>query len=126
MNLPFTKARPRIAAIICIRWALWLPLVAFVLYGLMLARYSAAYAGGADSSGYMNNARLLDHGSLITPMRQVPGLSPDTVSAFAYVPLGFGFRRWLLLLAGGLPGAILLGAVRHASVWRYDFPEAPP
>jgi len=70
-----SSSRARIAAWHCIRWSLWLPLIAFALYGLMLARYSAAYAGGVDSSGYLNDARLLDHGNLIAPMRQVPGMN---------------------------------------------------
>ena len=119
MNLPFTHTWPRGAAFSRIRWALWLPLLAFTLYGLMLARYSAAYAGGADSSGYMNNARLLDHGSLITPMRQVPGLNPDTVSAFAYVPLGFtpkgDHRNMVPTYPMGLPLVIM--AVAHVVGW---------
>ena len=72
-----------------VRWAFWLPVLAFSLYGLMLAHYSAAFAAGADSSGYLNNARLLSHGNLVVPTRRVPGLNPETLSIFTYVPLGF-------------------------------------
>ena len=102
-----------------IRWRLWLPLIAFTLYGLMLVRYTAAYAGGADSSGYLNNARLLDHGSLISPMRQVPGLDPHTLTSFAYVPLGFIPRadgtHMVPTYPMGLPLAVL--AVAHIAGW---------
>jgi hypothetical protein len=70
-------------------WGLWLPLLAFAFYGLLLARYSGAYAGGSDSSGYLNNARLLGQGHLTTPMRQVPGLNPESLPQSTYVPLGF-------------------------------------
>jgi hypothetical protein len=102
-----------------IRWALWLPLLAFALYGLMLARYSAAYAGGSDSSGYMNNARLLDHANLVVPMRQVPGVDPQTLPPFTYVPLGFTPRADNVTMVPtypmGLP--LLLMAMAHVVGW---------
>jgi hypothetical protein len=96
-----------------------LPVLAFALYGLMLAHYSAAYAGGSDSSGYLNNARLLDHGSLVEPMRQVPGLNPATLSPYAYVPLGFAPRADLINMVPtypmGLP--LLFMVVAHVVGW---------
>jgi hypothetical protein len=101
------------------RWNLWLPLLAFALYGLMLARYSAVYAGGADSSGYLNNARLLEHGNLIAPMRQVSGADTQTVSPAAYVPLGFASRADHVSMVPtypmGLP--LLLMAMAHVVGW---------
>jgi hypothetical protein len=119
MNLPLPHPGPGSTALFRIRWALWLPLLAFALYGLMLLRYSAAYAAGADSSGYMNNARLLDHASLIAPMRQVPGLNPETLTSYAYVPLGFIPRADRVSMVPtypmGLP--LLLLAVAHVAGW---------
>jgi 4-amino-4-deoxy-L-arabinose transferase-like glycosyltransferase len=70
-------------------WEFWLPLFALVFYGMILARYSAAYAAGSDSSGYLNSARLLSHGHLTMPMRLVPGLNPESLPPLTYVPLGF-------------------------------------
>jgi len=112
-TLPLTATLSRI------RWALWLPLVAFLLYGWLLMHYSAAYAAGSDSSGYLNNARMLDHGSLTASMRQVEGLNPDTVSSFAYVPLGFIPKADRVSMVPtypmGLP--LLLLAVAHLVGW---------
>jgi hypothetical protein len=119
MNLPPAHPWPGSAALSRFRWAIWLPLLAFALYGLMLMRYSAAYAAGADSSGYMNNARLLDRGKLIAPMRQVPGVNPETITSFAYVPLGFIPRPDRISMVPtypmGLPLMIL--AVAHVAGW---------
>jgi len=119
MNLSLSHPWPGAAMLSRFRWAIWLPLLAFALYGLMLARYSAAYACGADSSGYMNNARLLDHASLIAPMRQVPGVDPQTLPSFTYVPLGFIPRADRVTMVPtypmGLP--LLLMAVAHVVGW---------
>ena len=89
MNLSFGHTRPGFAAISSVRWTSWVPVLAFSLYGLVLAHYSGAYAGGADSSGYLNNARLLSHGNLIVPTRCVPGLNPETLPGYTFIPLGF-------------------------------------
>ena len=67
----------------------WLPAAAFLLYAVLLAHYMGAYAGGSDSSGYLNNARLLSEGRIIAPMRLVPGLEPRTLPPYTHVPLGF-------------------------------------
>lgn len=89
MNPPFTlpvsppDSTPRVF------WEFWLPLIALAFYGLILARYSAAYASGSDSSGYLNSARLLGSGHLAMPMRRVPGLNPESLPPLTYVPLGF-------------------------------------
>lgn len=119
MNLPPVPTSRVVTAIFHIRWTLWLPLLGFVFYGLMLAHYSGAYAGGADSSGYMNDARLLDNGDLIAPMRQVPGVDPRTVPSFTYVPLGFTPRSDRVTMAPtypmGLP--LMLVAVAHVVGW---------
>ena len=89
MNLSFSRPLPDGALIARVRWAFWLPVLAFSLYGLMVVRYSAACAAGSDSSGYLNNARLLGHGTLVIPMRQLPGLDPKTLPSYTSVPLGF-------------------------------------
>jgi len=68
---------------------LWIPLLAFAAYALLLAWYTGACAGGSDSSGYLNNARLLGSGRIVTPTRQIEGLDPASLPSYAYVPLGF-------------------------------------
>ncbi len=54
-----------------------------LIWGLM-----GAFAGGADSSGYANNAKLMLSGRLVAEQRQLPG-SHATLPAYTYVPLGF-------------------------------------
>jgi hypothetical protein len=56
---------------------------------LLLAHYMGAYAGGSDSSGYLNNARLLSEGRLLASRRLLPELAPDSLLPYTYVPLGF-------------------------------------
>lgn len=70
-------------------WGRLLPLLGFLLYGLFLAFHVGAYAGGSDSSGYLNNARLLAAGRWTAAARLVPGLAPETLPPYTYVPLGF-------------------------------------
>jgi len=72
-----------------LRPAVWLPLLGLLLYAAVLARYSGACAGGSDSSGYLNNARLLSHARLTMPMRRIPGLDPASLPSYTHVPLGF-------------------------------------
>lgn len=66
-----------------------LPALGFLLYALLLARHMGAYAGGSDSSGYLNNARLLAHGRVAIPQRLMPGLLPAALPSYTLVPLGF-------------------------------------
>ena len=119
MNLSPSHPWPGAATLSRFRWAIWLPLIALALYGLMLARYSTPYAGGADSSGYLNNARLLDRGSLIAPMRRVSGLDPAALPSNVYVPLGFSPRADSVNMVPtypmGLP--LLFMAVAHVVGW---------
>jgi 4-amino-4-deoxy-L-arabinose transferase-like glycosyltransferase len=64
-------------------------LVGLAAYSIWLARQSTAVAGGSDSSGYLNSARLLASGHLRTPLR-VPELGPASVLTGAFFqPLGF-------------------------------------
>jgi hypothetical protein len=67
----------------------WLAVLALVFYGLILAFHVGAVAGGSDSSGYMNHARLLASDRLHVPPRIIPGLPQSEAPPFLYVPLGF-------------------------------------
>jgi hypothetical protein len=119
MNLSFPRTLPGSAAISRIRGEFWLPALAFCLYGLILVHYSAPYAAGSDSSGYLNSARLLSQGNLSVPMRQVPGLNPETLSIYTYCPLGFNPRPDYATLVPsysiGLP--LLLAFVAQGVGW---------
>jgi hypothetical protein len=82
------------------------------LYAAFLGRYIGAVAGGSDSSGYLNHARLLAAGRNYAPPRAIPGLPAPTAPEFLYAPLGFkpiGGRRDRLVptYPTGLPLLIL-------------------
>jgi hypothetical protein len=64
-------------------------LLLLALYAVLLATHVGAVAGGSDSSGYMNHARLLATEHLHVPPRTIPGLPQSSAPPFLYVPLGF-------------------------------------
>jgi hypothetical protein len=61
---------------------------ALLAYATLLAHYVNAVAGGSDSSGYLNHARILATGRVHIPAREIPGLPADKFSNFLYSPLG--------------------------------------
>ncbi|HEX2310557.1 MAG TPA: hypothetical protein VHH91_07560, partial [Vicinamibacterales bacterium] len=86
--------RSEAAALIARRAAAlrWKPLgicLAAGAYVVLLWSHMGATAGQSDSSGYMNNARLIASGRVTAPMRDVPGVLHNLLPARAYVPLGF-------------------------------------
>jgi hypothetical protein len=64
-------------------------LLALAFYGLFLARNVGAVAAGSDSSGYLNQARLLASGRIHAEARALPGLPLADAPPFLYTPLGF-------------------------------------
>ncbi|QYM77560.1 glycosyltransferase family 39 protein [Horticoccus luteus] len=62
-------------------------LVALAAYGAFMFPRLGAVAGGSDSSGYLNNARLLAQRRVTVPARPVAGAEPLSVGARE--PLGF-------------------------------------
>ncbi len=66
-----------------------LAVLGLALYAVLLARNEGAVAGGSDSSGYMNQARLLAAGSVHVQPRTIPGLPFAEMPPYFYVPLGF-------------------------------------
>lgn len=70
------------------RWLVGLGLMALVTLSVFLFQRATAIAGGSDSSGYLNSARLLASGQLSTPHR-LPAELDTGFSPFHFVPLGF-------------------------------------
>lgn len=64
-------------------------LLGLILYAAVLLGHVGATAGGSDSSGYLNHARLLAAGRLHLPERTLPGLAAEHTPPYLYVPLGF-------------------------------------
>ncbi|MBL9201330.1 MAG: glycosyltransferase family 39 protein [Opitutaceae bacterium] len=72
--------------------ALWLAVagLALALYGAFLARNFSSVAGGADSSGYLNSARLLAAGRFAAEPRVPPEFGPpEKVVRQQFQPHGF-------------------------------------
>ncbi len=61
---------------------------AVVAAAAAVGRFSGAAAGGADSSGYLNSARLLARGRLLENVRAIPGLPAAAYPPAVFVPLG--------------------------------------
>jgi hypothetical protein len=74
-----------------VRHAGWraLLILACVVYLALLAWRIGACAGGSDSSGYLNQAKLLRAGTIHTATRALPELPAHMLGAYAYIPLGF-------------------------------------
>jgi hypothetical protein len=87
MDFPHAQTPP--ASPVRARAATGLAILALALYTVLLARNEGAVAGGSDSSGYMNQARLLAAGSVHVQPRTVAGLPAAKMPPYFYVPLGF-------------------------------------
>ena len=72
------------------RLLLWIGCVALAWYAGLLAWNSSSVAGGADSSGYLNSARLLATGKLTTELRTPPEFGPqEKLRRLQFQPHGF-------------------------------------
>jgi hypothetical protein len=94
-------------------------ILGFVAYGLFLARYMGAYGGGSDSSGYLNNARLLAHATTHMPQRVLPNVDGEKIDPYVFVPLGFRpmpAKRMAPTYPIGLPLAI--AATAQVTGWK--------
>ena len=97
------EARIAGAASDCLPWLL------LIGYAVFLLPFVDAIAAGADSSGYLNSARLLMDGRLTLPPREIPGI---TAAVQLLAPLGFHANLKGLITPGypvGLP-LMLAGA----------------
>lgn len=72
------------------RWFVWLGLLALAAYAVFLARNTTVAAGGSDSSGYLNSARLLASGRLQSELRVPPEFGAgETLNRAHFTPNGF-------------------------------------
>jgi hypothetical protein len=101
------------------RWPALVFVVGLVVYGVFLANFEGAYAGGSDSSGYLECARLLSAGHVRTRFREIPGLPAATVPEYTYVPLGFkpsnSKQEMVPTYPIGLP--LIIAAIASVSGW---------
>jgi len=59
------------------------------LFAAFILRWGGSIAGGADTSGYLNSARLILEGKTMEEARQVPGLEPAVLTTWERTPLGY-------------------------------------
>jgi hypothetical protein len=74
---------PRLSPIVCLLAALF-----FAAYLGFVAWYTSPHAGGGDSSGYLNSAKLLTEGKIDTELR-VPSWAQGASPKHLFMPLGF-------------------------------------
>lgn len=85
-----SNPNPPAATVRAPRWVQWLGVLALAGYAFFLARHSAIVAGGSDSSGYLNSARLLARGQLFTDLRAPAEFGArGTVNPMHFLPQGF-------------------------------------
>jgi hypothetical protein len=68
-----------------------LPWLILIGYAFVAAQEVSTAAGGADSAGYLNTARLFSEGKLTMPLRTVPGVSAQEFGSEIYMPMPFRF-----------------------------------
>ncbi|HYP15727.1 MAG TPA: hypothetical protein VEQ65_00840, partial [Opitutus sp.] len=83
------------------RWGMAIALIVLFAYGAFIAVHCAAVAGGSDSSGYLNSAKLLASGRLTADARPIPELHAQ--STFDITPLGFTREPGSLVLRPTYP-----------------------
>src|SRR5215472_6774323 len=96
------------------RTLLLLGAVLLAAYGVFLVRHSAFAVGGSDSSGYLNTAVRMRHGTLVARPRSLDRLGLPDPQAVACIPLGFvtGPRPGTMapLYPAGFPAHVLIAA----------------
>jgi len=65
-----------------------LAVAAILACSTVIAHFVGNSAGGADTSGYLNSARLLRQGRFGEPLRTVAGIAPSSYPRDTFVPLG--------------------------------------
>jgi len=99
--------------------ALWLVIAALTAYAVLIAYHINACAGGSDSSGYMNHAKLLAEGRLHATERIIPGVNYRISHSYLYTPLGLKpashFEGLVPTYPPGL--ALMLMAISPLSGW---------
>lgn len=89
--------------------------IALAAYAWMLFRYASYSVGGSDSSGYMNEARLMTRGRMHVPVAPLRTLHLRRDWAHVFVPLGFITREELGTMVPsyppGLPALLALAAL---------------
>jgi hypothetical protein len=113
-RVPFIHRAPR--------WFVWLGVPGLVAYAMLIGLNSTSAAGGSDSSGFLNSARLLAAGRFDAPVRMPDALrSQEGVAPSLFEPLGFATledrRRVVPTYPTGLPLHLALAGTIAGWAW---------
>lgn len=82
--------RPLPESIPASRRMIWLGLILLAAYAVFLGSHASVFAGGSDTSGYLNSARLLAAGKLQDEQRIPSEFGPPAaLSRHHFMPLGY-------------------------------------
>jgi 4-amino-4-deoxy-L-arabinose transferase-like glycosyltransferase len=100
--------------------------VAFVVsYAWFLRLHTAPFAGGSDSSGYLNAAALLLEGRLSSVKPALPGHAPGDFAVGAHQPLGFLTRAGTDEMAPSYPVGLPLHLAAFSWIAGLDWATIP-
>jgi hypothetical protein len=91
-------------------------------YAFFLGRYISPHAGGSDTSGYLNSARLLARAEFLVPARTLPGHPATAFGEKVFQPLGFSLQKGGGWMAPTYPIGLPLHLV--AASWLVGWPHA--
>ncbi|MSU45638.1 MAG: hypothetical protein EXS42_00560 [Lacunisphaera sp.] len=94
-------------------------------YAWFLRLHTSPYAGGADSSGYLNSAALLRAGQLSTAARTLAGHTAGDFGPLAHHPLGFTTRAGTNLMAPCYPIGLPLHLAAFSCLVGLDWAAIP-
>jgi hypothetical protein len=95
-------------------------LVCLALYGALLVWASSFVAGGADSSGYLNAARLFSRGRAVERIEVLDRLRLPVAWAGRFIPLGFALSVRPGSMAPSYPPGLPLHMAAAAAVGGWD------
>ncbi len=94
-------------------------------YAWFLRIHVSPFAGGADSSGYLNSAALLRDGRFTAPVRPLPGLSDAASDVLGQEPLGFVIRPGSSMMSPSYPPGLPLHLAAFAGPVGLDYAAIP-
>lgn len=101
---------------------LWLAWAALAAFAVFLALRTTSAAGGSDSSGYLNHARMLADGHSRVPLRLPPELgAPGDQGTNHFVPLGFVAAADPAAVVPTYPTGLPLHFALAARIFGWDF-----
>jgi len=95
-------------------------LIGGLIFAGFLYRQGSPYAGGADSSGYLNSAELMSHGHFFGPVRAPAGYGHASFSRGAFEPLGFRVDPQIPRMAPTYPLGLPLHLMAAAAIGGWD------